>query len=301
MKHFMRIPLLAVLFAWLAPAHAALNVFACEPEWGALTQELGGDKVSVYTATTGLQDPHHIQARPGLIARTRNADLVVCTGIELEIGWLPLVLRQSGNPNIEPGKPGYFEAASVVPKLEVPTRLDRADGDVHPAGNPHIQLDPRNIARVAEALARRLGEVDPANTAFYQSRQQDFARRWQQAMQRWEAQAAPLRGMPVVVQHRAFPYLSAWLGLKEIATLEPKPGVEPSSAHLATVLEQLKQQPARLVLRAVYQNERPAQWLAQKTGMPAVVLPFTVGGSARATDLFGLFDDTLQRLLEATQ
>ena len=293
-----------VFAAWLLsmqPAQAALKVLACEPEWGALVRELGADKVTVNDATNALQDPHRIEARPSLIARARSADLLVCTGAELEIGWLPLLLRQSGNAAIQPGRPGYFEAAAQVPRLEMPARLDRADGDIHPGGNPHIQLDPRNIARVAEALARRLGEVDPANTAFYQSRQQDFARRWQQAMQRWEAQAAPLRGMPVVVQHRAFPYLSAWLGLKEIATLEPKPGVEPSSAHLATVLEQLKQQPARLVLRAVYQNERPAQWLAQKTGMPAVVLPFTVGGSARATDLFGLFDDTLQRLLEATQ
>lgn len=297
--------LMTVVFAaWLLsmqPAQAALKVLACEPEWGALTRELGADKVTVYDATNALQDPHRIEARPSLIARARSAELLVCTGAELEIGWLPLLLRQSGNAAIQPGKPGYFEAAAQVQRLEIPTRLDRADGDIHPGGNPHIQLDPRNIARVAEALARRLGEVDPANTAFYQSRQQDFARRWQLAMQRWEALAAPLRGMPVVVQHRAFPYLSAWLGLKEVATLEPKPGVEPSSAHLAAVLQQLKQQPARLVLRAVYQNERPAQWLAQKTGMPAVVLPYTVGGSARATDLFGLFDDTLQRLLEAAQ
>lgn len=293
-----------VCAAWLLsmqPAQAALKVLACEPEWGALTRELGADQVTVYDATNALQDPHRIEARPSLIARARSADLLVCTGAELEIGWLPLLLRQSGNAAIQPGRPGYFEAAAQVQRLEIPARLDRAEGDIHPGGNPHIQLDPRNIARVAEALARRLGEVDPANAAFYQSHQQDFARRWQQAMQRWEAQAAPLRGMPVVVQHRAFPYLSAWLGLREVATLEPKPGVEPSSAHLAAVLEQLKHQPARLVLRAIYQNERPSQWLAQKTGMPAVVLPYTVGGSARATDLFGLFDDTVQRLLEAAK
>lgn len=293
------IVLCALLLGAAQPAVAAFDVLACEPEWGALARELGGERVRVQEATHALQDPHHIEARPSLIARARNAELLVCTGAELEAGWLPLLLRQSGNAAIQPGRPGYFEATAQVPRLEVPARLDRADGDIHPGGNPHIQLDPRNIARVAEALARRLAELDPAGAGVYQARQQDFARRWQQAMQRWEAQAAPLRGVPVVVQHRAFPYLSAWLGLREVATLEPRPGIEPSSAHLAAVLEQLRQQPARMVLRAAYQNDRPTQWIARKSGMPAVELPYTVGGSEAAGDLFGLFDDTLRRLLEA--
>ena len=143
------------------PALAALNVFATVPEWGALAEELGGDKVKVYVATNALQDPHHVEAKPSLIARARSADLVVATGAELEIGWLPLVTQQAGNPKIQPGKPGYFEAAAFVTLLEKPTRLDRAEGDVHPGGNPHIQTDPRNIARVAAPLAARLAELDP--------------------------------------------------------------------------------------------------------------------------------------------
>lgn len=299
MKHLMRIPLLAALLVWLAPAHAALNIFACEPEWGALAQELGGDKVSVYTATTGLQDPHHIQARPSLIARTRNADLVVCTGAELEIGWLPLLLRQAGNPKIQPGKAGYFEAASVVPKLEVPTRLDRAEGDVHPAGNPHIQLDPRNIKRVADALLPRLAELDPANRAYYAARAKSFEDRWQAAMARWEQEAAPLKGMPIVVHHKAFPYLSNWLGLKEVAVLEPKPGVEPTASHLAEVLGELRTQPARMVIRATYQDGRASEWLAERAKIPAVALPLTVGGTDQAKDLFSFFDNVVQLLLAA--
>src|SRR6195256_4070675 len=144
------------LLAW--PAGAALNVFACEPEWGALAQELGGDKVSVFFATTALQDPHHIEARPSLIARIRNADLVVCSGSELEIGWLPLLFTQSGNDRIQPGSPGYLEASQFVVKLEVPKVIDRALGDIHPAGNPHVHLDPRNIARVGNAITERLAE-----------------------------------------------------------------------------------------------------------------------------------------------
>ena len=292
------------LFALLlvAPlARAELKVLACEPEWGALVKELAGDKVSVYVATTALQDPHRIEARPSLVAAARNAGLVVCTGAELELGWLPLLIRQSGNSAIQPGKPGHFEAAAYVRMLDVPQRLDRADGDVHAAGNPHIQTDPRNITLVAEPLARRLAELDPANAATYQARGADFLAHWRAAIQRWEQSAAPLRGVPVVVQHKAFPYLQQWLGLVEVAALEPKPGVEPTSAHLSTVLAGLKTRPAKMILRAAYNDPRGADWLAERTQLPVVVLPFTVGGNEQAKDLFSLFDDTVQRLLKASR
>lgn len=292
------------LFALLlvAPlARAELKVLACEPEWGALVKELAGDKVAVYVATTGVQDPHRIEARPSLVAAARNAGLVVCTGAELELGWLPLLIRQSGNSAIQPGKPGHFEAAAYVRMLDVPQRLDRADGDVHAAGNPHIQTDPRNITLVAEPLARRLAELDPANAATYQARSTDFQARWKAAIQRWEQSAAPLRGVPVVVQHKAFPYLQQWLGLVEVAALEPKPGVEPTSAHLSTVLAGLKTRPAKMILRAAYNDPRGADWLAERTQLPVVVLPFTVGGNEQAKDLFSLFDDTVQRLLKASR
>jgi zinc/manganese transport system substrate-binding protein len=281
------------------PAAAALRVLACEPEWAALAQELAGDKATVYTATTARQDPHLIQAKPSLIAATRNADLVVCTGAELETGWLPILLRQSGNAGIQPGTPGYFEAADYVQKLELPARLDRSAGDVHPGGNPHIQTDPRNIALVATALSRKLAELDRDNAAFYQSRYADFNGRWASAVQGWERKAAPLRGSKVVVQHRAFPYLEQWLGLVQVAALEPKPGVEPSSAHLSEVLGQLQKQPARMILRAAYNDGRASEWLAERARIPVVVLPFTVGGDEQSKDLFGLFDDTVARLLEA--
>lgn len=294
--------LLALLFTAVPGlAHAALNVFACEPEWGALATELGGDAVRVYTATTAFQDPHRIEARPSLIAQMRRADLAVCTGAELEIGWLPILLRQSGNAAIQPGKPGYFEAARQVAMLDKPTVLDRAQGDVHAAGNPHIQTDPRNIARVAQALSARLIEIDPDHATLYRTRLADFNTRWNAAMARWQIQAAPLKGMNIVVQHQAFPYMENWLGLKRVAVLEPKPGVEPTLGHLAEVAAQLKAAPAKAVLRAAYQSARPAEWLANHAGLSVVVLPFTVGGSDRAQDLFGLFDDSLAQLLKAVQ
>ena len=282
-------------------AQAALGVFATVPEWGALVQELGGDKVKVYTATTALQDPHHVEARPSLIARARGADLVVATGAELEVGWLPLVLQQAGNSRVQPGTPGYFEATSQVALLGKPQRLDRAEGDVHPFGDPHIQTDPRNILAVATALAARLADLDRANAAFYQERYKQFADRWNAAIARWQQQAAPLKGAPVVVQHRAFTYLIAWLGMREVAALEPKPGIEPTTAHLSEVLATLQRQPAKMVLRAAYQADQASQWLAQRTKINVVTLPFTVGGTEGAKDLFGLFDDTVKRLLEGSK
>jgi len=298
MKTFLRyfIPLL-IAAAW-HPAHADLNVFATVPEWAALAQELGGDKVKIYAATNALQDPHHVEARPSLIARARSADLVIATGAELEVGWLPLVLQQAGNPKVRPGQPGYFEAASFVPLLGKPTRLDRAEGDVHPAGDPHIQTDPRNIARVASELATRMAQLDPQNASTYQSRHTQFSARWTASIANWEKQAAPLKGAPIVVQHKAFTYLEAWLGLREIAALEPKPGVEPTTAHLSAVLETLKQTPAKIVIRAAYQSPRASEWVAERGKINAVALPFTVGGTDAARDLFGLFDDTIARLLK---
>jgi zinc/manganese transport system substrate-binding protein len=293
--------LLASVFCGAPAAHAALKVLACEPEWGALVQELAGDKASVYVATTALQDPHRIQAKPSLIASARSADLVVCTGAELEIGWLPILLRQGGNAAVQPGKPGYFEAAEHVKMLEVPARLDRAEGDVHPAGNPHIQTDARIFVPVAEALAARLATLDGANADYYKARLADFSKRWAAALERWQTAAAPLKGAPIVVQHKAFPYLEQWLGLVEVSALEPKPGVEPTTGSLTEVLGLLKQKPAKMVLRAAYNDGRSSEWLADRTKLPIVVLPFTVGGSDKARDLFGLFDDTIARLLAAAR
>jgi zinc/manganese transport system substrate-binding protein len=293
-------PIFLALLLWLpGAAHAALNVFACEPEWGALAGEIGGSSVRTYTATTALQDPHRIEARPSLIAQMRRADLVVCSGADLEAAWLPVLLREAGNGRVQPGRPGHFEAARFVALRDKPASLDRAQGDVHAAGNPHVHTDPRNIARVGAALAARMAEIDPAGAAIYQAQWNAFSARWEAAIAGWQARGAPLKGMPVAVQHKSFSYLLAWLGMVEVATLEPRPGVEPSVGHLARVATQLQAAPARAVLRAVYQSPRPANWLAERAGIPALALPYTVGGNARAGDLFGLFDDTLDQLLKA--
>jgi zinc/manganese transport system substrate-binding protein len=293
--------LAATLCFWLpAGASARIDVFACVPEWAALVQELGGDKVSVYQATHARQDPHRVEARPSLVARMRGADLMACTGADLEVGWLPVLLQSAGNRKVQRGQPGYFLAADFVDKLEVPSSLDRAEGDIHPQGNPHIQLNPHNIARVASALTERLAQIDTANAAFYRARGEAFQKRWAEATRRWEQQAAGLKGVRLVGYHKGATYLCDWLGMKEVANVEPKPGLPPTAAHLSDLLAALQSQPADLIVRMAYNDPKAPQWLSERTTIPVVELPFTVGGTSDAKDLFGLFDDTIARLRKAT-
>ena len=298
MKNSLRL-LVLLMVAGMLPAHAALKVLATTPDWGALTQELGGEHVNVYVATTALQDVHRVEAKPSLVARARSADLVVATGAELEVGWLPVLIQESGNSRIQPGAAGYFEAASALKLLEVPSKLDRAMGDIHPLGNPHVQLDPHNIAIVAHALTAKLSVLEPAQAAYYAARGKDFDARWSEAIQRWETKAAPLKGVSVVIMHRDQAYLCHWLGLNEVASIEPKPGVPPTASYLGQLVNKLAGTPPKLILLNAYNDAKPANWLSERVHAPAVVLPFSVGGSPEAKDLFGLFDDTLNKLLAA--
>lgn len=280
-------------------ARADLAIFACEPEWAALAGEIGGARVKVFSATSAVQDPHRIEARPSLIARFRSADLAVCTGAELEIGWLPILQRQAGNSRLAEGQPGFFAAADFARLRDRPSKIDRSMGDIHAAGNPHLHLDPRNIALIAAALAERMAQLDPASAGEYRAGGSDFLWRWERARAGWEEKAAPLRGVPVAVQHRDWVYLTGWLGLTEVVALEPRPGIPPGAAHLASVLDLLRQTPVKAVLVASYQDAKPAQWISERTAVPVLSLPFTVGGSPRATTLFTLFDDTVAMLLTA--
>ena len=275
----------------------ALDVFACEPEWGALVSELVGDRAEITVALTAFQDPHRLQARPSLIAAARRAQIIVCTGAELEVGWLPLLVRRSGNAAIRPSAPGYFLAAEHVRKLEIPNRLDRSGGDIHPQGNPHIHLNPHNVTRIARRLVERVAQLDPTNKAEYESRLIDFTQRWEAAIERWEQRSRALAGMALVPNHRSFSYLADWLDLEIVATVEAKPGIPPSGAHLSKLLEQLSPQPPAAVIRTPYGNEKPTAWLAERLEVPEIVLPYTVGGHEDANDLFGLFETTI-RILE---
>ncbi len=275
-----------------------LRIFSCEPEWAALASEIGSDKVDVFSATTGLQDVHKVMARPNLIAKVRRADLVICTGASLEAAWLPLLLRKAGNSKVLPGQRGYLEVSSFVEMKEIPASLDRSEGDVHASGNPHIQTDPRNYIPIAQALTQRLVMLDDENAEWYRQRLDSFEQRWREAVKRWEVMAGKLKGMRVVTQHKSWVYMNDWLGLEEVAVLEPKPGLPPSASHLAQITNGLKSKPATLIIRAAYQSPRASEWLSEETGLPTLALPFTVGGSEQAKDLFALFDETISSLLK---
>ncbi len=294
---------LALFLISASHSQADLRVFTCEPEWSALAVEIGGELVKSSSATHALQDPHYIQARPSLIAKLRRADLLICSGAELEIGWLPKLLSKANNPALRPGNSGYFEASSFVPRLDVPTLVDRAKGDMHPQGNPHVQANPHNILIIAQALTERMAALDPANAGHYHQGGADFLGRWQQAVTAWQDRAAVLRGKRVVAHHKSWVYLQDWLQLEEVATLEPIPGVPPTAKHLGELLRILGAEGdgAAFIIRAPYQSDKASTWLSERTRIPALLLPLTVGGSAGATDLFSLFDDILNRLLEAEQ
>lgn len=299
MKQILALALAVVGMSFTLPAAAALKVFACEPEWAALAKALGGDDVDTYSASTAVQDVHRIQARPSLIAKYRQADLVVCTGAELELGWLPALAEKANNPGVAAGSPGFFEASQYVQMLEIPSSADRALGDVHPYGNPHIQTGPQNIAPIARALARRLREVDGKHAGDYDRRYADFSARWPQELAKLQQRAAPLRGVSVVSHHKTWVYLYDWLGIREVATLEPKPGVPPSGAHLEDVLNLVKAHPVKAVVYSSYEDPRASEWLSRQAHIPAVQLPFSVGGAPGTDDLVGFYNVLIDRLLQA--
>lgn len=283
------------LLLFASPLQASTQVFACEPEWASLAKSLGGEHLDIYTATTNQQDPHHIQARPSLIAKARRADLLVCTGAELEIGWLPPLLRKSGNPKIQVGQNGHFMATDYVSLLDKPVTLDRSLGDVHAAGNPHIHLDPFRILEVATNLSNTLIKIDPVNQLDYKKKLESFTREWQGMMRQWHERTQPLKGKPVVVHHKNWIYLQQWLGLNQVAVLEPKPGVPPTSSHLSSLVSNLEQNPAQMIVYANYQDSKAANWLSKKTGIPILGLTFS---PAKDETLIHWFDQLLNQLLK---
>lgn len=279
----------------LEAARAKINVFACHPEWAALAQEVGGENLEIFSATHAGQNPHYIRARPSLISKIRGADMVICSGASLEVGWLPLLVQKAGG-NVQPGKTGYLLAADFVETLEKPERLDRSMGDIHPEGNPHVQLNPRNILAVADELVSRLVVLDRENAGVYRENLRDFSARWKKAMRRWETQAAPLRGKYVVTHHQSWIYLIDWIGLRRAGTLEPKPGIPPSGSHLSALVSEVQDKGAFAIIRTVYDPDDASEWLSRKTGIPAAELPQTVGAVEGTDDLFSLFDRIVEEL-----
>ena len=288
---------LTFLIALPLVAQADLRIFSCEPEWAALADEIGRDKVITYSATTARQDPHFIQARPSLIAQVRRADIVICSGAQLEIGWFPKLLSKANNPGVQPGNPGHFVASSFVKKLQIPTSVDRSQGDVHPEGNPHVQTNPHNITLIAHALAERMQQLDSSNAENYANGLNDFLNRWHNAIIRWEQRGAALKGEKIITHHKSWLYLEEWLGMVEVANLEAIPGIPPSVSYLSELATQFSNGGADYIIRTPYQDSKPSLWLSERSGIPMLVLPLTIGGTDKVTDLFSMFDDIIEQLL----
>ncbi|WP_372872643.1 metal ABC transporter solute-binding protein, Zn/Mn family [Shewanella sp.] len=291
--------LAALMLGHSTAALAEVNIFACEPEYAALAKELAPG-ASIYSATTALQDPHQVQARPSLIAKMRQADLAICAGADLEVGWLPMLQMKSANRAVRDGSEGMFYAADAIDTLDKLAKVDRSMGDVHAKGNPHLHFSPARLLSVAQALSARLQQIDPEHTADYQAALNQFSERWQAAVPHWEAEAKMLAGRKVIAYHSSFRYLFDWLGIEQVADLEPKPGLPPSSGHLAMLLERARQGDVMAIVVASYQDTRGANWLAEKANLPVLVLPMSVGGNDASQDLFSLYDSVLTLLKNAS-
>jgi len=288
-----RILINAILALGVAAAGQAqaITIFACEPEWASLTRTLLPE-VSVRTATTHLQDPHHIEARPSLIAQIRSADFAICTGAELEAGWLPMLQDRAGNSKVQAGQPAMFFAAEHVDLMDpFKGTITPFSGDVHAQGNPHFHADPRRVLQVAKALALRLGKLFPEKKPLVDQNLISFESELGNKIIAWEKQAQALKGRSVITQHTSFGYLWPWLGLTPVADLEPKPGMPPTAAHLEKVLALTKtQQPIGIII-AQHHDPKPARWLAGSMGMqsrllivPATVMDEQPGGIIRWLD-----------------
>lgn len=292
--------LLLGLSSWSPTLHAQ-TIFACEPEWAALTRVLL-PQAKLHVATHAQQDPHHIEARPALIAQLRSADAAICTGAELEAGWLPTLQQRTGNPKVQDGAPGLFLAASAVNLIDPQPGAggNPFAGDVHAQGNPHLHADPQRLLSVARAWGSRLQQLFPAQQTEIAQRLGTFEAHWQQRLNGWAQRAAPLRGTTVVAQHSGWAYLWRWLGVQQVADLEPQPGLAPTPGHLQRVLTQLRAQPPRAIVISSYQDPRPARWLAQQLSgqVPVLQLPATVDNPDQPDALGQWVDRLLDGLLK---
>lgn len=282
------------LLAVVTPAQA-LTIFACEPEWAALSRQLAPE-AKVFSATHVYQDPHYIEARPSLIAKLARADLAICSGASLEEGWMPALQKRASNRKVAEGAVGMLYLSEHVETIEKHEKEFFSTEHVHPEGNPHFHLDPERVQQLAPVISNRLQQIDPDNKESYQQALEAWQMRWQENLVRWKAMAEPLKGMPVVVQHTSFSYLLNWADIKVVADLEPNPGVPPTMSHLQSLVSTVEQQRPQFVISNWYQNDKGARWLSEQTGMAHANLPATVDLKGEVSDLTKLFDHLLQQL-----
>jgi len=292
-----------VAAAWaFPPASEAkkLNVVTSTTDMAALAQEVGGDKITVEALAKGYQDPHFVEAKPSFLLKLKNADLLISVGLQLEIGWLPPLITQCGNPRIQVGAPGYLDASQFAEILDLPTgQITRAMGDVHPLGNPHYWLDPNNGRRVARGIAQKLGEMDPADSQYFQQRFQDFDQRLTAAEKNWDAQMAPYKGRKVVTYHTSWSNFAKHFGLQVVGYIEPRPGIPPTPAHTIEIIQLMRRDNVKVVVVEPYFDLKTPNSIGSATGAKVIVLLPSVGGEKEVTDYFKLFDYDINLLVQA--
>jgi len=279
-----------------------LNVVTSTTDMAALAQEVGGDKINVESIARGYQDPHFVEAKPSFLLKLRQADLLISVGLQLEIGWLPPLITQCGNPRIQVGAQGYLDSSQFAEILDIPQgAVTRAEGDVHPLGNPHYWLDPDNGRRIAKGIVSKLGELDPEDAAAFQQRFQDFDKRLAVQVQKWDAEMKPYRGKKVVTYHRSFPNFARHFGLEVIGYVEPRPGIPPTPSHTIELIQLMKRENCKVVLVEPYFDLKTPQSIGRETGAQVVVYLPSVGGEKQVTNYFELFDYDIGLLLKAFQ
>ncbi len=285
-----------------APAFGAskFKVVTATTDMAALTEEVGGDRITVESIARGYQDPHFVEAKPSFLLKLRQADLLVVVGLQLEIGWLPPLITQSGNPRIQVGAPGYLDASQFAEILEIPTGvITRAMGDVHPLGNPHYWLDPENGRRIARGIQAKLTELKPDDAAYFEERFQSFSQRLSTAEKTWDEEMKPFHGRKVVTYHRSWPNFAKRFGLDVVGYVEPRPGIPPSPGHTVELIQMMKRENVKVIVVEPYFDLKTPKSIARETGAQVVVLLPSVGGEKEVTDYFKLFDYDIALLAQA--
>src|SRR5881394_3511656 len=294
----------ALIFTLVNPpasrADSKLRIMTATTDLAALAQEVGGEKIDVESIAKGYQDPHFVEAKPSFLLKLRHADLLVVVGLDLEIGWLPPLITQSGNPKIQPASAGYLDASQFAEILEKPEGpVSRAMGDVHPLGNPHYWLDPDNGRRIAKGISNKLAEMDASDAAYYQQRFQDFDKRLTAAEQTWENQMKPYRGRKVVTYHKSWPNFAKHFGLDVVGYIEPRPGIPPTPGHTIELIQQMKRENVKIIMVEPYFDLKTPNNIASGTGGKVLVMLPSVGGEKDITDYFKLFDYDIGLLKKA--
>jgi zinc/manganese transport system substrate-binding protein len=297
-KLFLGLVSIVLLAADAATAEAKLSVVTTIPDFAAVVRELGGDRVNAESLLLGTEDPHFVDAKPSHVLRVNRADLVILVGLGLESGWLPSLLGQARNPKVQPGSTGYLDASQFVQLKDAPVSLDRSMGDIHAGGNPHYYTSPFEMLRVAEAIYHRLTELDGEGRAAYDQRWQVFSRTMQEKVAAWKARLAPFAGTRVVEYHKSWVYLLDWVGFVSAGALEPKPGIPPSPAHVSELLNVVRDQQVRFVIKEIYYPDRLAQVFADKAGAKLLVLPSMVGALPGINTLWDKWDRVVAMLVD---